>query len=1156
MDSPNIWRSRPIFITSTFRDMHAERDWLRVHVFPVLEERLRERFHHLETVDLRWGVDSTSAEQEQAREHLVLTVCFNEIQRSRPFLIGLLGDRYGWTPPAAQLGAAAQEAGLDGDIAGKSVTELEIIHGVLGSVDQQRRSWFYLREPLPYDDMPREVAARYSDAYVDEPESADNVRKLAALKTRLTTELQVRVRSYATRWNPTTNSVEGLEAWGAQVLEDVWTDLESETAAFLREVPTTWQAQDRWALDEFIEGRVRDFVGRAEITEQLLRFATGDAAEGAPWGVCVTSEAGGGKSSLFGHLFRALRDTDTLVLSHAAGISVRSTQVDLMLRRWVGELAEALGQADPLDDRSPPDDIDAAYTRLLHQAASSRRVVVLIDALNQFEPTARATHVTWVPRVWPPNARLVATAIAGAQSGALLQRAGVGEKPLSPIVEAEAVDIVHRICARYHRQLNADVVKALLAKSDVGGGSAYGNPLWLQLATEQLNMLDSTAFERLDAREGAAGIMALLRGQVEAMPGEIAGLYEMLLTDAERHVGEGWTRAFVQAIAVSRAGWREQDLRVLLPRLSGELWDELRFAAVRRAFRAHVVQRGANAQWDFAHMQLRVAVARRLAATRVNTVALHDAVGDYLLEVISQAAGAEGGGEGSALRRDDPLHESETMYHLMRGALPTRAAEYYGGKLTAGEAAGATHILADMVLRGSVDTVLSMLNAELLDASRACIAHRVLFELNGVLISTAPLESRLRLLQCARLTLAGLMAADPKAIAWQRDLMVSHHLIGDLYTAQGSLSGALAEYEAALAVTTRLAVAESGSEEWQPDLSAIHERVGHMRKAQGHLPEALAAMTQGNADWQRDLSVSLGSIGNVRVAQGNLPEALAAYEAARAVKEQLAATDPGNAVWQRDLLVSHDNMGDVRMAQGDTLGALAEYEAAASIAERLAVAEPGNAGRQRDLSTTHTKIGNVLIVQGRLPDALAAFGAALAIRERLVAADPPNADWQRNLAGSHERIGNVWRREANLPRGQQHLPKALAAYEESRGIVSRLAAADPGNTEWQRDLSSIQESIADVLTAQGDFSRALAMSEAVLTNAIRLAAADPTNAEWQHDLMVSYCKLAEVCERSGSSAAGDWWRKASSQLDKMRQEGTMYPKDAWLLEHLHRKVGE
>jgi hypothetical protein len=48
------WRVQPLFITSTFRDLHAERDYLRDRVFPVLEERLRERRCYLEPIDVCW----------------------------------------------------------------------------------------------------------------------------------------------------------------------------------------------------------------------------------------------------------------------------------------------------------------------------------------------------------------------------------------------------------------------------------------------------------------------------------------------------------------------------------------------------------------------------------------------------------------------------------------------------------------------------------------------------------------------------------------------------------------------------------------------------------------------------------------------------------------------------------------------------------------------------------------------------------------------------------------------------------------------------------------------------------------------------------------------------------------------------------------------
>jgi hypothetical protein len=124
------WRGRPIFVSSTFRDMHAERDYLREYIFPRLEEKLRDLHHYLESVDLRWGIDTRSVDHAEAKELLVLKVCLNEIERCRPFLLVLLGDRYGWVPPQERMQTACREGAFTGDVAGKSVTALEIELGL------------------------------------------------------------------------------------------------------------------------------------------------------------------------------------------------------------------------------------------------------------------------------------------------------------------------------------------------------------------------------------------------------------------------------------------------------------------------------------------------------------------------------------------------------------------------------------------------------------------------------------------------------------------------------------------------------------------------------------------------------------------------------------------------------------------------------------------------------------------------------------------------------------------------------------------------------------------------------------------------------------------------------------------------------------------
>jgi hypothetical protein len=190
-----IWRTRPLFITSTFRDMHAERDYLHHHVFPVLEERLRARFHHLAPIDLRWGVETLSLSEQHEKEMLVLKVCLAEIDRSRPFLIGILGDRYGWVPPAERLVTAIQEVGYDMEVAGKSVTALEIEYGVLKTKEQIQRSRFYFRQPLPYEEMSPEIAALYSDAYSPEATVRESHARLVELKNHLQATLPDRCRS-------------------------------------------------------------------------------------------------------------------------------------------------------------------------------------------------------------------------------------------------------------------------------------------------------------------------------------------------------------------------------------------------------------------------------------------------------------------------------------------------------------------------------------------------------------------------------------------------------------------------------------------------------------------------------------------------------------------------------------------------------------------------------------------------------------------------------------------------------------------------------------------------------------------------------------------------------------------------------------------------
>ena len=78
-------RAIRVFVSSTFRDMQDEREELVKRIFPAIRHLCEQRGVAFSEVDLRWGVTD-----EQKAEGAVLPICLAEIDRSRPYFIGLI----------------------------------------------------------------------------------------------------------------------------------------------------------------------------------------------------------------------------------------------------------------------------------------------------------------------------------------------------------------------------------------------------------------------------------------------------------------------------------------------------------------------------------------------------------------------------------------------------------------------------------------------------------------------------------------------------------------------------------------------------------------------------------------------------------------------------------------------------------------------------------------------------------------------------------------------------------------------------------------------------------------------------------------------------------------------------------------------------------
>jgi telomerase protein component 1 len=425
----STWKTARVFISSTFRDMHAERDHLVKVVFPALRESLLKDRIFLDDIDLRWGVT-----REQAENDRVLDLCLKQIDECRPFFIGILGERYGWVPlklPAD----ACKSFGWIQEHPGKSVTELEILHGVLNDPAMNERAFFYLRDPAFIANMhaerkqvflesPTEQELRELSPEAAEACAADRRRKLQELKEKLGARqpgLFV-FDNYPCRWDsarpdPVTKQpgrLVGLEEFGESVrLKLEWairTDpkLQEHFAALAAAPPDPFGlAEEQDYHERFMDSRLRVYVGREQINDDLLTFADGKD----PFPCLVTGPSGSGKSAA---LARFVRDAQhkqprTLVLPHFIGASPRSTNLRDMLRRFCQVLKTRFGFAEEVHEETA--NLSVTFREFVGKVPADTRLLLVIDALNQLDEADRAQQLYWLPTELPPQVKVIVSSI-------------------------------------------------------------------------------------------------------------------------------------------------------------------------------------------------------------------------------------------------------------------------------------------------------------------------------------------------------------------------------------------------------------------------------------------------------------------------------------------------------------------------------------------------------------------------------------------------------------------------------------------------------------------------------------------------------------------------------------------------------------------------
>ncbi len=574
-------RTIRVFVSSTFRDMQEERDLLVKFVFPKLRKLCGSRGVAWGEVDLRWGITAQQSEEGQ-----VLPLCLEEIRRCRPFFIGLLAERYGSLPRNIPAGLLEREPWL-ADHLDRSVTELEMIHGVLRDPQMKGHAYFYFRDPF-YFDRKLESAGGALDA-----EPPDKKEKLARLKQRIRGARDARDCHLR---EPYRNPQE-LADW---VLQDFTYLVDALFPESQKPNPLDQEAADHHV---FADSRSGVYIGRQE------SFARLDAhANGSDPPLVILGESGSGKSALLANWAAQYRAAHpgSLILMHFVGATPFSADWAAILRRLLGELKRNFQIMEEIPRE--PEQLAATFANWLHMAAVRGRVIIILDALNQLEDRAGAQDLIWLPSSIPENVRLFLSTLAG-RSLDELEKRGWPRFQVQPLSPEERLQLISEYLAQYSKALDKKVVARIVSAPQTA------NPLYLRVLLDELRVFGS--HQELDDR-----ISFYLAAAA------VPELYQKVLSrwESDYSAGKDLVRNTMTLLWASRHGLMESELVQLLGSddspLPSALWSPLYLAADQA-----LVNR--SGLLNFGHEYLRDAVLAKYLATENHQRSAHHRLAQY-----------------------------------------------------------------------------------------------------------------------------------------------------------------------------------------------------------------------------------------------------------------------------------------------------------------------------------------------------------------------------------------------------------------------------------------------------------------------------------------------------------------------------------------------
>ena len=471
-----------VFVSSTFRDMHIERNELVKKIFPSFREKCQSHGYNFMEIDLRWGIT-----EEEANQGQVIPICLEEINRCRPFFICILGDRYGWCVDEFSTELLEQYPWLE-PLKGRSVTEIEITYAALAGLGKESEALFYFREPQFYDNLPE----GFEDRSIFFEKSAVGQENLKRLKK------EIKASGFPFR------NYSHAEELGNMILEDLSTVFRKKILAH-QELKTSLDSHEIFALE-----KSQVFRGRTAYFDQLNRFLNSNYTI-----LVLTGEEGIGKTSLLSawwlsrtskmlqfieqntqvkrpSFLSKLFGENKLNSSSTILYFVGATHESSSWQKLVCSIIEKGNQELQIDFPIPQTPQSARIA--LHGWFSkinglNKKITIIIDGVDNLKEEDQALDLTWLPSINNSNIKLIFTSSAGLVLEKIKLRQPQIIK-LKPLHEQDKKAIINDHLEKFGKSLNTTQINTVLHNPQAG------NPLFLKSLLEELRIFGH--FEQLD----------------------------------------------------------------------------------------------------------------------------------------------------------------------------------------------------------------------------------------------------------------------------------------------------------------------------------------------------------------------------------------------------------------------------------------------------------------------------------------------------------------------------------------------------------------------------------------------------------------------------------------------------------------------------------